>query len=140
MNDKNEKECYVCNGTGAGFSAPRCEKHDVCLTCGVNRKDLTEIPWHSEGGFVCRDCARRKIKDKIEAFQAENAEEEEFYGDDIICPYCGQKHESDYEVSAFYCDGDHEFTCGDCGNEFKVRTCISFSYTSTRMPPPEDNS
>ena len=72
-----------------------------------------------------------KIKDFQEKMDKE--EREDIWSDDgIVCPKCGQLHEADCEDSAFYEDGDHEFTCGDCDHEFTVDTCVSFSYTTKR--------
>lgn len=127
-----EKKCYVCEGTKPeSIFSHRCEKHDVCISCGINRKDLDEAPWATIGGFICKRCEENRINDKIEKFQKDNEGEDEFFDDVIICPYCGEKHEADGEDSAFYSDGDHKFRCADCQNEFDVNTYVSFSYTTS---------
>lgn len=128
------KECFVCKGIEPdNIFSHRCEKHNVCLSCGTKRKDLKETPWGKRGGFICKPCEQKRIQEKIKTFQDENACEDEFYDDDIICPFCGEKHECDGEDGAFYSEGDHKFSCADCDNVFNVNTYISYSYTTSKI-------
>lgn len=128
------KKCYVCDGSKPTWiEHDRCSEHDVCLSCGINRKDLTEPPWGDEKGFVCKSCEAKRIENKIEDFQATEPEEMDFYSNDkIICPNCGNEHESDGEDSAFYAEDNHDYDCGECDYEFNVETTISFSYQSSK--------
>lgn len=122
-------ECYICDKTEPGYFN-RCDKHNVCLSCGKHKSQLPQPHWCTRGGFRCGKCEEKRIKDKIEKFQEENPDAHFDYEDEIICPHCGEKHSQDGEGEVFYRDGDHDFTCGDCGNEFEVTTYIEFSYSS----------
>ncbi|RLC69235.1 MAG: hypothetical protein DRH97_00045 [Chloroflexi bacterium] len=130
---KKDKKCYVCEGnTPTWIDHDRCEKHDVCLTCGINRKDLKEPPWGDEKGFVCKSCEEQTVKDKVDSFQATEPEEMDLYSNDkIICPNCGEEHESDGESTAFYSEDSHDFDCGECNTTFVVETRMSFSYQTS---------
>ena len=96
---------------------------------------MAEVPWATSLGdgtweIICKPCREQEINEKIEAFQ--NSEPDTEYCDEIICPHCGTKHEVDGESGAFYVDGDHEFTCGECYMEFSVYTSVSYSYTTKK--------
>jgi hypothetical protein len=126
-------KCHVCNRTEPDWFNSRCEEHDVCLTCGINRKDLTETPWGAKGGFICKPCEDQRIKDKIEAWQSQDPEDIDLYSfDKIICPNCGHEHEADCDDSAFYADGTHDYDCAECNYKFEVETTISYSYETSK--------
>ena len=59
--------------------------------------------------------------------------ENEFNEDFIICPYCGEKHEDNFEDKCFQNEGEHEFECYECKKEFKVETEISVSYSTYKI-------
>lgn len=53
--------------------------------------------------------------------------------DELICPYCGYKHKLDHtEWLGGYADemefDGAPFTCPNCGREYKVTRCVSFTY------------
>ena len=127
------ERCYVCEGTEPYYMSKRCEKHDVCLTCGKKRKDLTGYPWGHKGGFVCQDCEEKRRADKIEKFAKENENEEDFYDDNVsICPYCGHGNTDDDGAEEYHMDGDYEMVCGECDSEYSMSTRISYSYTTSK--------
>lgn len=103
---------------------------DICVSCGRHRSELSEIPWshnlgNGELGIKCKDCHRSEIAERKASFSGDTE-----YTDDIICPFCGEKHEQDSETRAFYEDGSHDFDCGYCNEKFTVETSISYSYST----------
>ena len=109
---------------------------DNCKNCGAHRSQLSETPYSTKisngvWGIICKPCSKKEIDDKIEKFA--ESEESTDYEDDIVCPHCGTRHDSDGESQAFYADGEHDFTCGYCSNEFKVSTDVSYSYSSSKI-------
>jgi len=128
-----DKKCYICDETKPEYFN-RCEKHDVCLSCGKHTSELgTMNRWGTLGGFRCQDCEEKRIQSEIENFQKEHEEDDYQYSNDgVICPYCGYLHKPDSESSYFYNDGDENIECSNCGNEFNIETYISYSYTTTK--------
>ena len=112
-----------------------------CIICGTPRSELNEVPYgvyrNGEWLIKCKPCSQRLIDEQIKAF--EDSGETTDYEDDIICPYCGSKHEADSETSAFYTDGEHDFDCGTCSNSFTVETMVSFTYSTHKKEstPPQ---
>lgn len=112
------------------------ETKDNCIKCGTHRNELNEVPWchrfdHSNpenNRIICKPCRRKEDNEQIEKFQASETDLE--FTDDIICPFCGEKHESDGESIAFYAEGCHDFDCGNCHQTFVVETTVSISYTT----------
>lgn len=114
-------------------------KSDHCKTCGKHWNELDESPWGTylgEGkwGIQCKPCHSFEIEEQIRNFQESEPDTE--YTDDVICPYCGHKHESDSEDSSFYTDGDHEFTCHHCSNEFSLTTNVTYTYSTEKKVNP----
>lgn len=117
---------------------------DNCKDCGIHRNDMPEPPRGTfikkergiENAIQCKACHEKEIAEKIRIWQEFFAVNESVceYTDDIICPHCGEKHEQDGESSEFYVDGTHEFDCGYCGEEFRVDTSVSYSYSSYKTP------
>jgi hypothetical protein len=115
-------------------------EENKCLTCGIDRSEMSEIPWgrffkDQEGnrvsGIQCKPCRAKEIQNEIDEFQKSDCDTE--YEDAPICPECGYKHEPDGE-RIFYEDGDHEFTCHRCDYEFLLTTNISFTYSTYKKP------
>ena len=140
---KTSEECYVCAGKTIeeidSWFAHRCEKHNVCLKCGTNRKDLEEIPWGKRGGFICKPCEARRQKEEIEAYQRKvGNREEEFADGKVICPYCGADC-YDWESSDMHTEGDDfEVHCGNCDSYFDCSTSASYYYTTTKKEQPKE--
>jgi len=108
-------------------------KNDNCKDCGKSRSEMKELPWtrklnDGSWGIQCKKCRITEVENKINEFQEKEIDTE--YCDNIICPHCGNEHESDCENPIFYNDGEHVFQCRYCDNEFNVITDISFSYTT----------
>jgi len=59
------KECAHCEDAmnyRENWSYQWCDKHNVCIDCGISRKELTKIPWRvSNGAFQCQECQEKKI-------------------------------------------------------------------------------
>lgn len=67
-----------------------------------------------------------------------NEDEEIYWSNAAVCPYCGFINEQDCETSAFYNDGNWEFTCGNCDKTFRMETYISYSYTTRKISEAEN--
>lgn len=123
--------CNKCLNNNDKYSYIVCEEHDRCISCGIHRNDLTEIPWGHPDGFECKPCrANRKEEEKQKALKEarENGHSEWdcFREDKIICPVCASECSSDdmYEV------GEDEVTCYVCDTEFVVEIEYEIKYTS----------
>ncbi len=120
-------ECPECIGKEPVFPYVKCEKHNVCVTCGIKRKDLKETPWGHRNGFVCKPCEDARVKSIIDAFQATEINEDDFnYRSDVKCLYCGYEFYPD----DFYETGTLE--CGNCSNELHVEVEYEPYYTITK--------
>lgn len=109
------------------------EQKEKCYICQTPREQLTDTPWGCQispgvWGIKCKPCAEKMLQDKIKAFQESELDTE--YTDDIICPNCGHEHERDSEHEEFYVDGEHDFHCWHCSEEFLVNTSISYTYST----------
>lgn len=51
------------------------------------------------------------------------------YTDELVCPYCGEKHEDDGEMNE---PGEHQ--CQRCDKHFKYDVDYSKSFTSKQVP------
>lgn len=52
------------------------------------------------------------------------------YTDVPVCPWCGKIYvDDDYEV---YEEAHHEVECGSCEKSFKVKTMVSYLFTTER--------
>lgn len=112
-----------------------CDKHNVCVTCSKHRSEFKEAVWGMRNGWQCEACyqaekaARRKAA--LEAFDEKNFKPWRFkYQDSVKCPYCGTKHEFDY-------DGDNEVNleCDTCDHTFKLTIDYTPSYSTERIEP-----
>lgn len=55
------------------------------------------------------------------------------YQEDLICPYCGNKHTSEHsEGTEFYTEGVSEFTCEECDKDFITYTDVTYIYTTNK--------
>ena len=126
-------DCYVCNNTEPTWLSKRCEKHDVCLSCGKSAIEIKEEHWAEKGGWVCASCEEKRIQNEINEFQAKNEDEDDFWSDEkpVICPYCGH-HNKVEEGYMYFEEGYHTDTCGNCNNDFELVTYISISYTTRK--------
>lgn len=111
------------------------ESMTKCMTCGIPREQMEEIPWgiwiEDELFSQCKPCRQNEIDEQIKAFQESETDTE--FEDLVICPHCGSRHEHDGEDSCFYNEGEHEFYCCDCHNKFKVCTEISYTYSTYKI-------
>ena len=104
----------------------RSEVVKICKTCGKEKKYM--LSWETE----CYSCRKERNKKQIQQ-QIEDGEITEVdCEDEVYCPYCGLDHEADCEDTTFYEDGEHEFTCHECGKVFLVDTHVSYSYSTRR--------
>jgi transcription elongation factor Elf1 len=127
------KPCNVCtSGTWEPFGR-YCEKHDVCVDCGIKRKDLTETPWGVRiGAFQCKSCEERRRKRDVTARQAAGFDHD--WEDEITCPHCGYKFGNSFE----YGQGGQE-DCPECEEEFEFEAHYIVHYSTTKIAHPELN-
>lgn len=121
--------CKVCTGE-SGTTYILCDKHDVCVDCGVHRSELTGTPWGvSNGRWRCQPC--QTTLDNIrraEALEKTNTEEYCKYDyidqDTVLCPHCGT------DQGTGDVRGDFSDTCDVCGGEFKVTVEYTVTYST----------
>ena len=125
------KTCPVCEtGTHQPWSLGNkyCEKHDVCISCGVPRKGLGHTPWGVRlGSFQCQPCEERERKERIAERQSKEIDHE--YTSEVVCPHCGYEHGDSWEMS----DGNYE--CPECNEPFDLERIVSVSYTTRKETP-----
>lgn len=52
----------------------------------------------------------------------------------IICPYCGNEHNEDYDFPVvYYEDGNYDYTCSECFKEFQVYTEVIYCYITEKI-------
>ena len=124
--------CQKCLGKPTEYSYIVCEEHDKCDTCNCTRAELTETPWGTSGGWRCKPCQdrmddARKTAALAAALESGHGEDDCFYTNEIICPYCASVHrDGDQNESA------SDLECGTCGGYFDLEVEWSASYTTTR--------
>jgi len=131
-----ELPCPICEGVELipykwELKYKKCETHDVCINCGVRRKDLDEIPWWHKEGIICKPCKKKEIQRTIEEFEKRLEREGDFFldhNDSPICPYCGHEYGDAWEL-----DPDtEEIECGYCDNTMKVDIYHEVTYSTER--------
>lgn len=132
-------ECPACNGYH-GFNS-YCTKHDTCVDCNTNTKDLADgvFRWGIDTGSfrcsVCQSALEEMVKrEALEAFDEENYSEWDYFREDEAkCPYCGS-------CGVFEYDGDDSpdpIDCDVCGNKFSIELDFEILYTTKRIKPKE---
>ncbi|MDQ0414213.1 hypothetical protein [Mesobacillus stamsii] len=124
--------CHKCLENNKPYTYIVCEEHNRCITCGTNRKDLTDTPWGHPDGFQCKPCRAREHEERKQealrlAKENEHDEWDCYREDKIICPVCASECSSDDMHEA----GEHEMTCYVCDTEFMVEIEYEVKYTSS---------
>jgi DNA-directed RNA polymerase subunit RPC12/RpoP len=104
----------------------------ICDECGKPTKNASYYHDFMPPDFVekygdkvthtCDQC-----RDKAE--RVREWQNEQFQGNEIICPWCGYKNRDSWEQE----DSDDEYECPDCGKVFELEVEHEVSYT-TRKP------
>ena len=128
--------CDKCNGKEEAYGGYiRCDKHDVCCTCGILRSQLKEIPWGHVRGFQCKPCVQKQHNiEKAEALAKMGEYNEWDYEniDELKCPYC------DFEMDEWWEHlGDEReeaiIECLRCDNKFKATYATIPRFTMERV-------
>ena len=122
--------CAECNGKPRDWmSYIECDKHNVCVTCGCSRAQLTEAPWGGKHGWQCKPCAESERRILASEKLAKVADEE--YDpwdyrctDNIKCPHCG----NEYEPDCLYEDTNE--TCEVCKGNYEIIVNHEISYST----------
>lgn len=125
-------DCPDCNGTDKAWAYVKCEKHNVCVTCGVKKGDIEGTVWGHRKGFRCDRC-QKELDERARVKALQKVSEKEYdewdyqYTDNLLCPHCGTKQY--HEMS----DGEppSEETCETCGGKFSVEIDYSWTYSTT---------
>jgi len=122
--------CEECNGRKRDSfkSYIECEKHDVCSSCGISRKDIKDgSVWGGGPGWTCNSCHEsERLAIRNEAFAKLDGEEPDCdYCDEIVCPHCGSTMCKDdiYE--------SQDMECYVCDGEFSLEVDYIASYSTT---------
>lgn len=109
-----------------------CELHDVCVDCGIKRKDLGQSPWFSfKGAFQCKPCEEKERSARIAKRQESEIDHE--YTDEVTCPCCGYTYSDSWELS----DNDDEMDCPDCHETFSMERHIEVTYVTKKKAIPD---
>jgi hypothetical protein len=122
--------CPECNGKKPVWAYVKCDKHDVCVTCGKSRKNLTATPWAHEQGFRCKPCqdalnAARKQEALSRVAESEYDESDYWGTDKVVCPHCA----SGYQPEEGPPEGEE--VCTVCGGKYEVEPEYTVTYTTT---------
>ena len=121
--------CEVCE-TGK-YNAYKhqnlCEEHDVCVDCGVKRKDLQQSPWFSsKGAFQCKPCEEKQRAARIAKRKESEIDHE--YTDEVVCPHCGYEFSDSWEMP----ESDDAVDCPDCHEVFSMERNIEITYVTKK--------
>jgi len=126
-------ECPECNGKAGDWTFGKCDKHDVCVTCGIHRSKLNNIPWGHRRGFRCKPCqdaideqTRREALAKVAA--KEYDEHDYLWTAEPLCPHCASKIYYSGESPESY-TGENE--CDICGGKYECEVDYSVTFTTT---------
>lgn len=133
-------ECPECNGVKEHYFFGYCDKHDTCVSCGTNTKDLAKgvERWGiRNGSFLCTTCKERKEKERrraaLESFDEENFDEFDYkFNHEPKCPYCGTVNKY------FEYDGDNNpepIECETCQYTYKLEIDWEITYSTKRIGP-----
>jgi hypothetical protein len=117
-------ECPVCLGNGNDqWAFGYCDEHDVCVDCGINRKDLKgRAAWGTRyGAFQCNDCEVTDRKNRIKERQEKGFDHE--YTDKIVCPHCGNEFCDSWEMS-----DSGEVECDECKKTLTYERIVTVQY------------
>lgn len=123
-------DCPECNGQEPKFPYVKCDKHNVCVSCGKNRKDIIDkIVWGHKHGFQCNKCHDKMMNEKKIAALEKVAEKEydewDYYNTKVLtCPHCGSTYDDIYQ------DYDSEMKCDLCGGNFSVEIEQRIEFTT----------
>jgi hypothetical protein len=126
-------DCPECNGKEAEWAYAKCEKHNVCVDCGIKRKDVLDTTvWGHSKGFRCNTC-QITLNEQVRTEALQKVAEKEYdewdyhYTDKLLCPHCGtdQNHEMvDGEPS-------DENECEVCWGKFSTETHYTVEFSTT---------
>lgn len=136
--------CDHCNGNVKDWgSYVRCEKHDVCVDCGIDRDNASKSQsidgmgavWGCAGGWRCNDCqevrnAKRLAEAESRIIPEEDYDEWDFHSEDAAkCPWCQAEICTDESYDA---DGE-EHECDECERNFTLTAVHSVTWTTKRI-------
>jgi hypothetical protein len=131
--------CDKCNGVHENHCYIRCEKHDVCVSCGIGREQAAVnkngAKWGVRGGWQCETCHESARQIRLAAAEArirerdENEETECFFESEPHCPWCGFKMDDDGENNSAVSQIEE---CPDCERQFKLTAEHSVNWSTER--------
>lgn len=125
----DHSSCVVCaTGSWPSFTMGKnlCEDHNVCISCGIKRRDLDHAPWGVRvGAFQCAPCEKAKRKSDIK-MRIKNGFDHK-YTDEVVCPHCGYTHSDSWEM------GEGKSECSDCEKPFELERYVSVSYITAKI-------
>ena len=89
-----DKECPACIGVEEIMSHGYCDKHDTCVGCGINRKNLpdSEDIWMAMyGSFRCDACLVKDTKDEIKEIDCSR-------GITVDCPASKNDEDGEFKI------------------------------------------
>ncbi|MBS9488157.1 hypothetical protein KIP80_06315 [Citrobacter braakii] len=125
--------CDHCNGEPKEWAYSRCQKHDVCVDCGGNRKSTTTA-WGCSGGWRCNDCQEQINRQRLAEAEARIVPDDEYdemdfwHEAEARCPWCKAEISTDESYDAY----QEEHKCYECERHFKLTAEHSVSWTTIR--------
>lgn len=130
--------CSHCNGSPKDWDYVRCDKHDVCVDCGVDRENAGKSTsggvWGCRGGWRCNNCQEQIDRNRLAEAEARIIPDDEYDAmdfwreDEAKCPWC----KADISTDESYDANHEEHQCHECERHFKLTAEHSVSWTTIR--------
>ncbi|WP_449555237.1 hypothetical protein [Lelliottia amnigena] len=130
--------CSHCNGSPKDWDYVRCDKHDVCVDCGVDRENAATSTsggvWGCRGGWRCNNCQEQINRKRLAEAEARIIPDDEYdstdfwHEDEAKCPWC----KADISTDESYNATQEEHQCHECERHFKLTAEHSVSWTTIR--------
>lgn len=124
-----DNSCEECNGRPRNQTKSyiECDEHNVCISCGISRREINGSVWGGLNGWTCKPC--KSIEDakiRAEAFVKLDGEEPDTQCiDEIICPHCGT------ELNSEGVENGELGECPVCEGEYEVEVTWMVSYSTS---------
>ena len=121
--------CAECNDRERNIvdSYIECEKHNVCISCFISRKDIKGSVWGGLKGWTCKPCkAAADLERRKAAFIRLDGEEPDcLYTSEIIYPHC------DSEIEGGDINESQDVECEVCEGDLSVEVSYSALYSTS---------
>lgn len=98
----------------------------ICKVCGETRHMMS---WED----TCYTCMKRQYLDDLKEEIMNGDTYSTSCEDKVICPWCGEVQEYDFDDHEIYEEGEHDMICHLCDKSFRMQTNVSYYYDTERL-------